>query len=149
MQSKRRPEQGVEHTEQAEQEVADHLAGLLPEGALDDAVQGLRPEELTGPGGLLSRLAGRVLEAALQAELTEHVGHPPGATPAGANVRNGVPSSSRAFSSAISAPRSPPKISAGPHSAFSKVWEKTAFGFSFIAVAIGPSDAAQCGPMIS
>ena len=35
------------------------------------------------------------------------------------------------------------------HSAFSRVWEKTAFGFSFIAVAIGPSDAAQCGPMIS
>jgi hypothetical protein len=29
------------------------------------------------------------------------------------------------------------------------VWEKTAFGFSFIAVAIGPSDAAQYGPMIS
>jgi len=51
--------------------------------------------------------------------------------------------------SAIAARRSPPKISAGPHSAFSRVWEKTAFGFSFIAVAIGPSDAAQCGPMIS
>jgi hypothetical protein len=29
------------------------------------------------------------------------------------------------------------------------VREKTAFSFSFIAVAIGPSDAAQCGPMIS
>jgi len=62
----------------------------LPDGALDDAVQGLRPEELTGPGGLLSKLAGRVLEAALQAELTEHLGHPPGAPPAGANVRNGA-----------------------------------------------------------
>ena len=37
----------------------------------------------------------------------------------------------------------------GPQSAFFRVWEKTAFGFSFIAVAIGPSDAAQCGPMIS
>ena len=33
--------------------------------------------------------------------------------------------------------------------AFFSVREKTAFGFSFIAVAIGPSDAAQCGPMIS
>ena len=43
----------------------------------------------------------------------------------------------------------PAKISAGPHSAFSSVCEKTAFGLSFIAVAIGPSDAAQCGPMIS
>src|SRR5215204_2645582 len=47
-----------------------------------------------------------------------------------------VPSLSRAFSSAIAAERSPPKISAGPHSAFLNVWEKTAFGFSFIAVAI-------------
>jgi transposase len=45
--------------------------------------------------------------------------------------------------------RSPPKISTGPQSAFSRVWEKTALGLSFIAVAIGPSDAAQCGPMIS
>ena len=60
-----------------------------------------------------------------------------------------VPSSSRAFRSAIAAPRSPPKISTGPQSAFSRVRENTAFGFSFIAVAIGPSDAAQCGPMIS
>ncbi len=30
-----------------------------------------------------------MLEAALQAEMTEHVGHPPGGMPAGANVRNG------------------------------------------------------------
>ncbi len=90
MQSKRRPGVGVEHVEQPEQEVVDRLAELLPEGALDDAVQGLRPEELTGPGGLLSQLAGRVLEAALGAELTEHLGHPPGAAPAGSNVRNGA-----------------------------------------------------------
>ena len=88
MQSKRRQPFGAEPPE-APEEVVDRLAGLLPDGALDDAVQGLRPEELTGPGGLLSQLAGRVLEAALQAELTEHVGHPPGAIPAGENVRNG------------------------------------------------------------
>jgi hypothetical protein len=49
----------------------------------------------------------------------------------------------------MAAARSPPKISAGPQSACSSVLEKTAYGFSFIAVAIGPSDAAQCGPMIS
>jgi putative transposase len=82
MQSKGRPQAGAEH----------RLGELLPEGALDDAVKGLRPEELTGPGGLLSKLAGRVLEAALQAELTEHLGHPPGAPPAGPNVRNGATS---------------------------------------------------------
>lgn len=92
MQSKRRPGEGAETHESDREEVVDRLAELLPEGALDDAVEGLRPEELTGPGGLLSKLAGRVLEAALQAELCEHLGHPPGATPAGPNVRNGATS---------------------------------------------------------
>ena len=73
------------------EEVVDRLAELLPEGRSTDAVQGLKPEELTGPGGLLSQLAGRVIEAALEAELTEHLGHPPGGVAAGApNVRNGV-----------------------------------------------------------
>src|SRR4051812_29299091 len=52
----------------------DRLAELLPDGALDAAVKGLRPEELSGPGGLLSQLAGRVVEAALEAEMTEHLG---------------------------------------------------------------------------
>jgi transposase-like protein len=75
--------------EQPPDEVVDRLAELLPEGALDDAVRGLRPEELSGPGGLLSQLAGRVVEAALEAELTEHLGHPPGGVPQGPNVRNG------------------------------------------------------------
>lgn len=70
--------------------VLDRLAGLLPEGALEDAVKGLKPGELSGPGGLLSQLAGRVVEAALEAELTEHLGHPPGGVPQGSNVRNGM-----------------------------------------------------------
>src|SRR3954464_427138 len=73
-------------------EVMDRLAGLLPEGALDEAVRGLKPEELSGPGGLLSQLAGRVVEAALEAELTDHLGHPPGGRPQGPNVRNGATS---------------------------------------------------------
>ncbi len=89
MPSKRRRED-AEPAEQPPGEVVDRLAELLPEDALDDAVRGLRAEELTGPGGLLSRLAGRVVEAALEAELTEHLGHPPGGTPAAANVRNGA-----------------------------------------------------------
>src|SRR3954454_18530125 len=86
MKGKRRPK-GAEHDPPPE--VIDRLAELLPEGALDDAVRGLKPEELSGPGGLLSQLAGRVVEAALDAEMTEHLGHEPGATPAGSNVRNG------------------------------------------------------------
>jgi len=68
----------------------DRLAGLLPEEALEDALKGLDPDEITGPGGLLSQLAGRVMETALGAELTEHLGHPPGGVPQGANVRNGA-----------------------------------------------------------
>jgi putative transposase len=72
------------------QELVDRLEGLLPREALEEALDGLEPGEVTGPGGLLSQLAGRVIETALGAELTEHLGHPPGGVPAGANVRNGV-----------------------------------------------------------
>src|SRR5215216_2312141 len=77
--------------ESAGEEVVDRLAGLLPEDALQDALAGLRPEEITGPGGLMTQLAGRVLETALGAELTEHLGYPPGQAPPGGagNTRNG------------------------------------------------------------
>jgi hypothetical protein len=47
---------------------ADRLAELLPAGALEDALEGLEPEQITGPGGLLGQLAGRVIETALGAE---------------------------------------------------------------------------------
>jgi putative transposase len=87
MKSERRPD-GVEHDERP-RAVMDRLAGLLPEDALDAAVRGLTPEELSGSGGLLSQLAGRLVEAALDAEMTEHLGHPPGGVPQAANVRNG------------------------------------------------------------
>lgn len=89
MQSKRPPKPGSGSQSQDAEAVVDRLAGLLPEGALEDAVKGLAPEELSGPGGLLSQLAGRVVEAALEAEMTDHLGHPPGGTPGSANVRNG------------------------------------------------------------
>jgi putative transposase len=90
MKSKRRPQEGADPGRREEAEaVVDRLAGLLPEEALQDALKGLEPDEITGPGGLLSELAGRVLETALGAELSDHLGHPPGGVPAGANVRNG------------------------------------------------------------
>jgi len=77
--------------ESAFEEVTYRLAGLLPADALQDALEGLRAEEITGPGGLMSQLAGRVLESALGAELTGHLGYPPGQAPPGGagNVRNG------------------------------------------------------------
>jgi putative transposase len=64
---------------------------LLPDEALQDALKGLDPEEITGPGGLLTQLAGRVIETALGAELSEHLGYLPGQTPPGGagNHRNG------------------------------------------------------------
>src|SRR5215217_4840491 len=69
----------------------DRLSGLLPPEALEEALTGLAPEEITGPGGLITQLAGRVVEAALGAELSEHLGYPPGQGPRGGagNVRNG------------------------------------------------------------
>jgi putative transposase len=70
-------------------ELVDRLEGLLPRDALEDALEGLEREQITGPGGLLTQLAGRVIETALAAELGEHLGHPPGGVPAAGNVRNG------------------------------------------------------------
>jgi putative transposase len=64
---------------------------LLPDDALQDALNGLDADEITGPGGLVSQLAGRVIETALGAELSEHLGYPPGQAPPGGagNYRNG------------------------------------------------------------
>ena len=77
--------------ESAGQGTLDRLSTLLPADALEDALAGLQPEEITGPGGLITQLAGRVVEAALAAELSEHLGYPPGEAPPGGagNHRNG------------------------------------------------------------
>ena len=76
------------------EEIVDRLAGLLPREELEDVLEGLDPEQITGPGGLLTQLAGRVIETALGAELSEHLGYPPGQSPPGGagNVRNGATS---------------------------------------------------------
>jgi transposase-like protein len=44
---------------------------------------------LVGPGGLLNQLTKNVLETALEAELTEHLGHEHGQRPIATNMRNG------------------------------------------------------------
>jgi putative transposase len=82
---------GTGGDESAVDEVRDRLAALLPADVLEDALDGLAPEEITGPGGLITQLAGRVVEAALGAELSEHLGYPPGGAPPGGagNHRNG------------------------------------------------------------
>jgi putative transposase len=88
--SERDPSQSTDGAQSPTDAVVDRLAGLLPEEALEDALKGLEPDDITGPGGLLSQLAGRVIETALGAELTEHLGHPPGGVAQGPNVRNGA-----------------------------------------------------------
>src|SRR4051794_30281672 len=88
--SERDPSQSLDGAQSPTDAVVDRLAELLPAEALEDALNGLEPGEITGPGGLLTRLAGRVIETALGAELTEHLGHPPGGMAQGANVRNGA-----------------------------------------------------------
>ena len=68
----------------------------VPEGLAEQLVAQARASgvALTGPGGLLSGLTKQVLETALNAEMTEHLGHEHGGTPnpesgAKSNVRNG------------------------------------------------------------
>lgn len=64
--------------------IAPEFAAELVASARENGVA------LTGPGGLVSELARQVLQAALNAELTAHLGHEPGGTPgADGNVRNG------------------------------------------------------------
>jgi putative transposase len=89
--SRERSSSGPVLDESSVDEVRGRLKGLLPDDALQDALAGLGPEQITGPGGLMTQLAGRVLEAALGAELTEHLGYPPRQAPPGGagNHRNG------------------------------------------------------------
>jgi putative transposase len=88
--SERDPSQSTDGAQSSTEAAVDRLAELLPADALEDALKGLDPDDITGPGGLLTQLAGRVIETALGAELTEHLGHPPGGVAQGLNVRNGA-----------------------------------------------------------
>jgi putative transposase len=48
----------------------------IPRELLDELLAGYaKPEDLTGPEGLLKRLTGALVERALEAELTEHLGY--------------------------------------------------------------------------
>jgi putative transposase len=65
----------------------------LPDELIDELLAGARtPEEITGPDGLLQRLTKRLVERALAAELTDHLGYAHGEAPPGGagNARNGT-----------------------------------------------------------
>ena len=73
-------------------ELADELKALLPDELLDELLAGAKTEEeITGPGGLLSQLTKRLVERALEVELTDHLGYEPHQEPPGGagNTRNG------------------------------------------------------------
>ena len=64
----------------------------LPDELIDELLAGARtPEEITGPDGLLHRLTKRLVERAMAAELSEHLGYERGQAPPGGvgNARNG------------------------------------------------------------
>jgi len=73
-------------------ELAEEVKALLPDGLIDELLAGARTEEeLAGPGGLLSQLTKRLVERAMEVELTDHIGYEPHQEPAGGagNTRNG------------------------------------------------------------
>jgi putative transposase len=70
------------------QEVRDRLSDEV----IDELLAGARTEEeIVGPGGVLSQVTKRLVERALRAELTEHLGYEPHQEPPGGvgNTRNG------------------------------------------------------------
>jgi len=76
----------------ARPELADEVKALLPDGLIDELLAGARTEdEIAGPGGLLAQLTKRLLERALEVELTDHLGFEPHQEPSGGagNTRNG------------------------------------------------------------
>ena len=72
--------------------MSDEIRRKLPGDVVDELLAGARTEEeIVGPGGLLAQLTKRLVERALEVELTDHVGYehhqePPGGT---GNTRNG------------------------------------------------------------
>jgi putative transposase len=68
------------------------LREQLPDELIDQLLAGARSEEeLVGPGGVLGQLTKRLLERAMEVELTDHLGYEHGESPPGGteNTRNG------------------------------------------------------------
>jgi putative transposase len=67
----------------------------FPDELIDQLLAGYsRPEDLTGKDGILKQLSARLIERALQGEMTSHLGYPKGDAPRGrgGNARNGTTS---------------------------------------------------------
>src|SRR5438067_11856037 len=71
----------------------DEIRRKLPDELVDELLAGARTEEeIVGPGGLLSQLTKRLVERAMEVELTDHLGYEPHQEPPGGtgNTRNGL-----------------------------------------------------------
>lgn len=72
--------------------VPDEIRRQLPDDVVDELLAGAKTEqEIVGPGGLLSQLTKRLVERAMEVELTDHLGYEPHREPPGGagNQRNG------------------------------------------------------------
>src|SRR5258708_16263427 len=70
----------------------DEMREKLPDELVDELLAGANTEEeIVGPGGLLSQLTKRLVERAMEVELTDHLGYEPHQEPPGGagNTRNG------------------------------------------------------------
>jgi hypothetical protein len=75
-----------------EERVSGEVRELLSDELVDELLAGARSEEqIVGPGGLLSQLTKRLVERAMDVELTDHLGYEHGQAPPSAtgNTRNG------------------------------------------------------------
>jgi putative transposase len=73
-------------------ELAEEVKALLPDELIDELLAGARTEqEIAGPGGLLGQLTKRLVERAMEVELTDHLGYDRHEEPSGGagNTRNG------------------------------------------------------------
>jgi putative transposase len=87
---------GAAHSPRGSVPVDELLPGVrerLSDELVDELLAGARTEEeIVGPGGLLADLTRRLVERAMSAELTDHLGYEPHQEPTGGtgNTRNGT-----------------------------------------------------------
>src|SRR5438132_11003514 len=73
-------------------EIPEAIRDRLSDEVIDELLAGARTEEeIVGPGGVLAQLTKRLVERAMSAELSEHLGYEPHQEPPGGvgNTRNG------------------------------------------------------------
>ena len=72
--------------------LTDEMRDKLPDELVDELLAGAKTEEeVVGPGGLLAQLTKRLVERAMEVELSDHLGYEPHREPPGGagNTRNG------------------------------------------------------------